>query len=618
MPQRQGTAAQGTPRPTLNARAEELKAQLLKSKERAKSGTPPVAPTVFNSKPSNSTDGARSFRESPKTPGGSSDEPSVLSRRAAAVIDDDLNDLISEAKAAVKVKKEKPQNGSSPSKAHHSTILESTLKSQIHNVESSPKVTSPVTNHTNSYEKLIRKQLSKNESNGDLSEVSEGEIHDDLRTRNKISQPSTGSKQTQSAVKPYIHDKQGLRKTRENHNRKAVDNHETHGMSPHKDVFVSKSRATSSCLDERHEETEERPERRGRQSDQYERKHQPESDQGSYLRYDSQYASKDNREHEIKYDSREEDASSRKPEVPSLAQLLLVDEDLKDWLDVTGYHNAEYRNKILNRRRAIAALDAQKAKLLEEMEIEERGGVPSMTNTQTSTAGMLPPPIPSKMSASASSIKKEGDISIRTNIERSSSTTSNQELGIKRTYSEYRGSQYEGGSEKMARSDEKGRGTRTKSDIQADDRRPCSSGPEASRRHSITDDSKTFRRDERDSYDEDRGRAYSHQRDLSPAEEVYENRPQAKTKRYDFPLSEEREDRSEWKNRPFVMRGNYRGRAYDPNYRGRGRGRGSWNEPDEGRFERREPQQQPLPQRLAFIKPYKDPKPLDLGRRGGQ
>jgi YTH domain-containing protein 1 len=396
-------------------------------------------------------------------------------------------------------------------------------------------------------------------------------------------------------------------------------------MSPNKDVSVPKSRATSSrFLDERHEEAEDRSERRSRQpSDQYERKQQPESDQRSYLRRDTRDVSEDHRKHEVKYESKKEDTPSRKVEVPTLAQLLLVDEDLKDWLDVTGYHNAEYRNKILNRRRAIAALDAQKAKLLEEMEIEERGGVPPATNTQISAAGMLPPPIPSKMGAAASSVKKADDIPVRPNNERSSSTTSNQELGVKRTYTEYRGSQDEVEVEKVARVDEKGRGMRIKTDGQADDRRPYSSGPDASHRRSTSDDSKNFRRDERDSYDEDRsrdrGRAYSHQRDLSPPEEGYDSRAPARVKKYDFSPSEDREDRSDWKNRPFVMRGNYRGRAYDPNYRGRGRGRGNWNELGEGRFERREPQPpQPYAQRLAFMKPYKDPKPLDLGRRGGQ
>jgi YTH domain-containing protein 1 len=581
---------------------------------------------VTGSKSSNTTNGTKSFRESPKTPGPPADEPPEPSRRTPAILDDDLDDLIFQAQAAANVKKERTQSGSTPTKPQHNPMLESTIKSQIQNVESSAKLSTPSTNDTNSHAKLARQNMSNKESNGDLSDVSEGEIQEDSRTKNKIPQPSIGPKETQNTTRSYKHDEQVLRKPVDEQNRKAVNSHETRRISPYRDFSVPKSRVTAPRLDERHKEAEERFERRNRQpSDKYERKHQPEPEQRSYLRRDTRDVSEDHRKHEIKHDGIKEDVPSRKPEVPTLAQLLLVDEDLKDWLDVTGYHNAEYRNKILNRRRAIAALDAQKAKLLEEMEIEERGGVPTVTNTQVSAAGMLPPPIPSKMGALASSVKKTDDIPIRTDNERSSSTTSNQDLGVKRTYTDYRGSQDGGDVEKVGRVEDSGRGMgiKIKSDSQAEDHRPYSSGPDSSRRRSTSNDNKTFRRDERDSYDEDRGRdrgrAYGRQRDYSPPEEGYNRSPPTKVRKHEFSPSEERDDRTDWKNRPFVMRGNYRGRAYDPNYRGRGRGRGGWNELGEGRFERREPQpSQPFTQRLAFMKPYKDPKPLDLGRRGGQ
>lgn len=582
---------------------------------------------MVGSKSSNTTDGTKSFRDSPKTPGPSSDEPPASSRRTSAIIDDDLDDLIFQAQAAANVKKERTQSGSTSTKPPHSPLLEPTRKPQIPNVESSAKLSTPGTNDTNSHAKLARQKMSNKESNGDFSDVSEGEIQEDSRTKNKTPQLSAGPKETQSTTRSYKHDEQVLHGPGDEQNRKAVNSRETRGTSPYRDVSMSKSRVTAPrLLDERREEAEERFERRSRQtSDKYERNHQPEPDQRSYLRRDTRDVSEDHRKHEIKHDGSKEDVSSRKPEVPTLAQLLLVDEDLKDWLDVTGYHNAEYRNKILNRRRAIAALDAQKAKLLEEMEIEERGGVPPVTNTQVPAAGMLPPPIPSKMGAAASSVKKTEGAPIRTDNERSSSTTSNQDSGVKRTYTDYRGSQDEGDVEKVGRVEDRGRGMgiRIKSDTQAEDRRPYSSGPDTSRRRSASDDSKTLRRDERDSYDDDRGRdrgrAYSRQRDYSPPDEGYDRTPPAKVRKYEFSPSEEREDRSDWKNRPFVMRGNYRGRAYDPNYRGRGRGRGNWNELGEGRFERRESQpSQPHAQRLAFMKPYKDPKPLDLGRRGGQ
>jgi YTH domain-containing protein 1 len=72
--------------------------------------------------------------------------------------------------------------------------------------------------------------------------------------------------------------------------------------------------------------------------------------------------------------------------VRSLAQLLPVDEDLREWLEITGYHNTEYRGRILNRRRAIVAIDAQKAKLLDEMEIDRREGLLAASYIRTSAA----------------------------------------------------------------------------------------------------------------------------------------------------------------------------------------------------------------------------------------
>jgi YTH domain-containing protein 1 len=626
MPQRQGIAAQGTPRPTLNARAEELKAQLLKSKERAKSGTPPISTAVVGSKPSNTADVMKSFRESPRTPGPSSDEAPTLSHRTTAILDDDLDDLISQARAAVNVKMEKSQSGPAPTQPQHSPTLESTMKSQVHSVEPSAKLSKQGTNDSNSHSKLARQIKGKKESSGDLSDVSEGEIQEDLRTNNRTLQPSAGTQETKNTTGYSEYDEQVLRNPDEQ-SRKAAYSHETRGTSPYRDVSVPKSRITAPRLsDGRHEEAEEILDRRSTQpNDKYERKHHKEPDHRPHLRRDIRDGFEDHRKRDIKHYSSKEDVPSPKQEAPTLAQLLLVDEDLKDWLDVTGYHNAEYRNKILNRRRAIAALDAQKAKLLEEMEIEERGGVPPVINIPVSAAGMLPPPIPSKMGAAASSIKKADDVPIHKETERTSSTTPTHNSATKRTYTNYRASQEEGYTEKVGRPEDIGRGMgfRIKSDPQAENHRPHPSSPDSARRRTASNDNKTSRRDDRDSYDEERGRdrvrAYDRQRNYTPPDEGYDRSPSAKVRKHEFSFSEEHDDRSDWKNRPFVMRGNYRGRAYDPNYRGRGRGRGGWNELGEGRFERRDSQSsQPFAQRLAFMKPYRDPKPLDLGRRGGQ
>ncbi|OBT59794.1 hypothetical protein VE03_10738, partial [Pseudogymnoascus sp. 23342-1-I1] len=66
------------------------------------------------------------------------------------------------------------------------------------------------------------------------------------------------------------------------------------------------------------------------------------------------------------------DEERRRPEAkpepkrtPTLEALLPY---LREWLEITGYYNAPFRDKILSRRRAIAALDAQRMKLVAEME----------------------------------------------------------------------------------------------------------------------------------------------------------------------------------------------------------------------------------------------------------
>jgi YTH domain-containing protein 1 len=85
----------------------------------------------------------------------------------------------------------------------------------------------------------------------------------------------------------------------------------------------------------------------------------------------------DYRKPEIKSEQEREDISRSNCEArsPTLTKLLHHDEDLREWLEISGYHNGPYRDKILNRRRAIAAIDAQRNVLLAEVEAEECGGV---------------------------------------------------------------------------------------------------------------------------------------------------------------------------------------------------------------------------------------------------
>src|SRR5450432_716480 len=173
MSQRPATAGIGNSRPALTARAEELKALLLKSKERARSGTPPVNTAISSSKSSRPAEGPTSYRGSPNTPLSGSDGPPAVSRRTSGVMDDDLNDLISEAKAAANVKNESTQNESSVTKSQEPTTIEFKIKSRASVAGTSTRGIKEGIDAKNGQEKPAVKTLNRHETNGDLSDASE-------------------------------------------------------------------------------------------------------------------------------------------------------------------------------------------------------------------------------------------------------------------------------------------------------------------------------------------------------------------------------------------------------------------------------------------------------------
>jgi YTH domain-containing protein 1 len=626
---RQTAVSHGAARPALNARAEELKAQLMKIKERGKSGTPPVATSASN--PSRSKETIAPVQESSKI---SSDDTTTAVLHPSGVIDEDLNDLISEAKAAAHIEKGKKQSDLTIARPPQPSSSQSAKKYTVAVAEdSSAKVSKQAIKNPNSHEKLLRKEMNSYNKNEVLSDASEGEIQ--KRSKADTSRPPSGPKESRISTKQNKETEQVLRKSRDEESGKTRQNRENRETSPHRGGATRAS--APQFHDNRNNEADERPMRNVYPSNnRYERNHQPEADNRSYSKRDTRDSDEQRRKQESKHISDREEEVVRKSEAPTLAQLLTLDEDLREWLDITRYHDVEYRTKTLNRRRAIAALDAQKAKLLAEMEIEERGGLQTTTNSQTTVSGMLPPPIPSKMSTNTSSSavapssKKDDDLPIRSGQERSSSTSINQETALKRTYSEYRESQDKVSADKIGRIDEQGRGIRIKSEHQTEEH-PGSSDYDSTRRCSPSPDYRSGGRGKRDTHSEthsrDQRRSFSHHRDMSPGELAYEKRPRARSRSYEFPSPDE-QNRVGWKDPEYVPRGtyvergNYRGRAYDPNYRGRGGGRGrgkTWNELGEARFEQRDASQiQSHGNRLASLKPYKDPNPLDKGGKGGQ
>jgi hypothetical protein len=566
---------------------------------------------------------AHAFKESLKTGGHFTDDLPPLVYQPSIVVDDDLNDLISEAKAFASVKKERTQSMSSATKPQQSLTYTSKAKSHTAFPEGSIKGSKHTANNEDKSGDTARNPVSIQESNEDHSDASEGEIRESQTY--PISRPLTSHKEPQPTTKLSREDGQLRRKGRNEEKGRFTREDDSRAAFPHRGSPAPAAHLDGPRLQPDHQkDVDGRFDRNNDESTyKHERRYQPEPEQKSSLRRDSRDTTAVHHKHELKNKGRNEERTLRTADTPTLAQLLLVDEDLKEWLDVTGYHHTEYRNKILNRRRAIAALDAQKAKLLNE-EIEERGGLQPQTNSQTSVLGMLPPVIPTKMgavtptiaSSIVASVNKVQELPIRSADEKPSAESTNHETGNKRSYADYHGTTDEGSAQKVGRVDEQGRGIRIKSNGQSEDRQSYTGRPNTARRRSMSPDSRRPRHDERGSYrrspSRDRGRDYTRQCDVSPDDQEYEKRPRTRSKHYGFSSPDERDDR------PFVWRGNYRGRAFDPNYRGRGRGNRNWKEPGDRHFEQRENQQfQAHGQRLAYLKPYRDTKPLDLGGKGG-
>jgi YTH domain-containing protein 1 len=599
-PQLSTTTTQASSRPALDAQAQKLKALVKKSQEqRAKSGTPPGP----GARQLRSTEGTSSLRDSPIIPGGSSDDTLDNTAKNPST-NEAVEALLSEMKASTdpNTKDTKKQNNSSLSKPHQSKTAE---KGKI-----SPTPKDTPQDWASRSNNEVRKMVNRKKSNGESSDASEGEIRENV---SRSSKQLAGQKEGHTSTRPVSRDEQVLNKRRDEQSGKIPRISETRGQSP-----LPSSRALIlRNRNERHEEIEERSEKKNyHPTNKYERSHVSEPEQKTHQR-DLRDRSEEGRKQEIKYERKEE--SSRKSEVSTLAQILELDEDLRDWLNYTGYHKTEYRNKVLNRRRAIAALDAQKAKLLEEMELDERRGLQT-TDTSQTAASMLPPPIPTKISTVSVPAKKTNDATDRGSSNQAQQAPT-KDIGVKRTYTEYQEPRGEGTSEKIGRLDEQGRGVRIKGESQADDHRSYhNSAHERYNRRSPSADSKTYRHEDRDTVTEGRGRGrernYSQESEMSFNMRTYENRTLARSKSYDFPEPEERFDHDDrFSGRQFMQVGNYKGRAYDPNFRYRGRGRGSWTTSHDTKP--RPQSSYPNPQ-ITSMKPYKDPRPLDRGGRGGQ
>ena len=403
----------------LNTRAAELKAKLLRGRQ---GSTPPVVAIV--PKMDNSTIASPRISLGDK---GNGDLVDDLIQQYAPPTDQITKDQVQKA------------NGSSSTKAfEHPKILK-----QV--VLGSPKhVTNPETQNGTSFGKSLDKQLPSNDS---MSELSEGEIVEDpapVLENPTSSAPRTPqlplkTKDMASLVRRGPRDEELSRPAQ--YAAKEESSSATRPVSTNiipQAAHIRDNSRGDTRRDSRRQDSLELNDRRSSL---------PENRMDSHI-YKSLRGSRDHNEidrrTEVKKDSKRDDArissqQSKQQEIrnpavreskPTLDQVLPYDADLREWLDITGYHNREYRDKILIRRRKIAALDAQKAQLLLEMEIEERGGHPATGGTSSLINTAMPPP--------PTHVKQPTPIRVRPDINQygiDSETERNRVASNKRAYS---------------------------------------------------------------------------------------------------------------------------------------------------------------------------------------
>jgi hypothetical protein len=598
------TANTPTPlRPITNisSRAAELKAQLLKGRERVNSATPPVGMVGKPGKQQPSaSDGSSSFRGSPQTPA-----------TATETVEQELNinELISQyadPKPAAD-NQMKDFNNNLPTLSQRPSLPDPPAKSQVPSLGSPTKVTKSHNDKMIGNGFNTKNLESRNASSGSMSE---GEIFEDPAAKKAL--PATEPREAKAVVKAINKEEPAPRNPRDEQPFKTSS--VPRESSPRRPLPSNPKPQTPRYVENRRDEADPRQDRRPCPSNytNEQRPHLSDSDRSRspQQRRDMRDQNEDHHKLETKSEWHEDTSRShREAKPPILDELLPYDVDLREWLEITGYHNKPYRGKILNRRRAIAQLDAQRNALLAEMEAEERGGIPAVNGIPITSTIILQPPMPNRVGDRAEAFPMPRNATPEIQRDR---VVSN-----KRSHSEVQDIREES-SAKFARTNDHAPRVKQEDD---DYGRPRSSGYDLSRRRSFDD-----RFDDRDASrahhegSRGRGRSDSRERDVSPPRKTYEGRPPLRSRGNEG--GDDREDRSrdrsERLERSFVVRGGYRGRAFDPNYRGRGgrgggRGRGDYQSHVEPKSE-----SGAFGPRFANSKPYKDTRGFERGGRGGQ
>ena len=427
----------------------------------------------------------------------------------------------------------------------------------------------------------------KHESNGDISE---GEILEEQAPKEVL--PPTGPKQ--ASIKKI----EAAERRRQSVDQ-LIKSTQDRGARAEEPRRAPPPLQPKIQLHNRDDRRDERSDARGTQSDYRADRRPPELETRGYDRYDPRDRYEDRERYEEyrrlerAVDRGREDAvkiEERPSKKPTLTEFLATDPDLKEWLDATNYFNKEYRDKILNHRRKLAALDAERERLLAEM----GGGVPGVGLASS----MLVSPTESEP---------------RNGSTDTAALPRDRVPSNKRPHNEIQDGRDDNPAKVARINDRNHEDERPKVRPREDadmDRRPGGYD--------------SYRMDRRDSRDEMRGvryedgrgrrRSLSRERELSP---YYRYEPE----RFPSPgrLPERRRSFDSGDRRaPFDIRGGFRGRGYDSAFRG-GRGRGRGGRGDYSGLDYSEPKNEsPFGTRIAASKAWKGPRPFDKGRKGGQ
>lgn len=580
------------PAPTMNARAAELKAQLLKRKHRLESQGAAAKMGQQTTKQNTGADQTNPpSQNTPNAPATSFEQ------------EHNINELISQYSESTPTAAAnlKPKADPQPPASHRPSAAQALAMPQGHSSGSFAKLEKLITNSSTANMVLKNKTPEATQTRNaaaSASDMSEGEIPDDetpqksaLPPKPKESRASVPQNKARARISPT--EQESITK---NNKREALQNSlpyrppsRTPSIAPSPTPSRMVGPDSSSSVFSRQEEPSSRQEKKAGADDKNNRAVRAVSDKQSHPEERSHDQNTEPRTPVVTAEQNQKESTrpAREERPPTLAQLLAHDRDLREWLEVTDYFNIPNREKILNRRRAIADLDEQRRKLVAEIEADERTPILLAPRLQYS---VINPYV--KNEEEAEHVPKAKPAEPKPQLH-------DRVVSNKRSYSSAHDQHDAGGPVKLQRIDG----------------RPTTSGRDSTRRESTS--YRAEPRAERPRFDDARGRGRSPSpvRGRSPYWRPEGSRSPSPRRMRSYDRLNESGYRLGKDKRPYEIHGGYRGRAFDPNYRrGRGsaRGRGDF----QGHFDTRT--DSAYGPRVVNGRPFKDPRGFERGNKGGQ